>query len=543
MSGAMRVADGIVLIGMPGSGKTVIGRVLAERLKRPFVDLDEEITRTTGNTPANHIRRHGEAAFRELESRILGEVCRTEGTIIATGGGTPLDPLNRWAFARHGLRIRLDVPIERLAQRLRADPVPRPLLGDQPAEALTRLAAERGPFYRAVDAAVDGDAGTPAVAAEIVRTLDDLPSIASAWRPLYDAATPRHHPIGPQMGRVVMGTRLTATAIAAALEPFAGRVPAVVADGRALAAAPALAGALPADRLLELRAGEDAKRFRRLEQVLIWLNEQRVERGDPLLAVGGGTVGDLAGLAAALHHRGTALVHVPTTWLAQADSAIGGKVAIDLPAAKNAVGAIWPAWLTLSDISVLGALPAARRRDGLAECLKAGLIGDRRLWDLVERRGKGAMDGTDEAARYAITERAAHLKLGVVERDPYEAGERRTLNLGHTIGHALEVESGYRLAHGTAVALGLRAVAAIAARRGAEPGLSERLDDVLSDLGFPLRRGFDPAAVIAATSTDKKRHRGVQRWILPMGVGHVEEVADVSPTELHAALRQISSSG
>jgi 3-dehydroquinate synthetase len=276
---------------------------------------------------------------------------------------------------------------------------------------------------------------------------------------------------------------------------------------------------------------------------LIWLNEQRVERGDPLLAVGGGTVGDLAGLAAALHHRGTPLVHVPTTWLAQADSAIGGKVAIDLPAAKNAVGAIWPAWLTLSDISVIGTLPAARRRDGLAECLKAGLIGDRRLWELIEGRGKGAMDGTDEAARYAITERAVHLKLGVVERDPYEAGERRTLNLGHTIGHALEVESGYRLPHGTAVALGLRAVAAIAARRGAEPGLSERLDGVLRDLGFPLRRGFDPAAVIAATSTDKKRHRGVQRWILPMDVGHVEEVADVSPTELHAALRQISSSG
>lgn len=531
----------MVLLGLPGSGKTLVGRSLAERLGRPFLDLDEEITRETGRTPASHIRRHGEAAFREVERRAVEDACRVEGAIIATGGGAALDPLNRWAFGHHGVRIRLDVPIEQLARRLRADPLPRPLLGDDPADGLARLARERAPFYRAADAAVAAEAAPAAVAEAIVDALPGLPAAATSWRPLYDAVTPRHHPVGPQTGRVLMGIRLTAAALSSALEPFAGRLPAVVADGRALAAAPALASSLPDERRLEIRAGEDAKRLRRLEQLLIWLNEQRVERSDPLLAVGGGTVGDLVGLAAALHHRGMPLVQVPTTWLAQADSAIGGKVAIDLPAAKNAVGAVWPAWLTIADVSVLAALPVARRRDGLAECLKAGLIGDPQLWELIERRGRMAMDGTDEGARYAITERAAHLKLAVVQRDPYEVGERRTLNLGHTLGHALEVESGYRLAHGTAVALGLRAVAAIAARRGAEPGLSERLDAVLRDLGFPLQRRFDPAAVIAATSTDKKRQRGVQRWILPMAIGHVEEVADVSPIELHAALDHIAA--
>lgn len=535
------MAEGVVLIGLPGTGKTLVGRSLADRLGQPFIDLDEEIARTTGRTPANHIRRHGEEAFRELERRVVDDACRVEGAVIASGGGTPLDPLNRWAFGHHGVRIRLDVPIDELARRLRADPVPRPLLGDEPAEGLTRLARERAPFYRAVDAAVDGEAVPAVVAEAIAQALPGLPASATSWRPLYDAETPRHHPVGPLTGRVVMGIRLTAAALSSALEPFAGRLPVVVADGRALAAAPGLAASLPMDRRLEVRAGEDAKRFRRLEQLLIWLNEQRVERGDPLLAVGGGTVGDLAGLAAALHHRGMPLVQVPTTWLAQADSAIGGKVAIDLPAAKNAVGAVWPAWLTISDISFLAALPLARRRDGLAECLKAGLIGDRQLWELIERRGRVAMDGTDEGARYAITERAAHLKLAVVQRDPYEAGERRTLNLGHTLGHALEVESGYRLPHGTAVALGLRAVAAIAGRRGAEAHLAERLDAVLRDLGFPLHRRFDPAAVIAATSTDKKRQRGVQRWILPMAIGQVEEVADVSSTELHAALGHIAA--
>lgn len=538
----VRMPEGVVLVGLPGCGKTLVGRSVAERLGRPFLDLDEEIARSTGRTPANHIRRHGEAAFREIERRAVEQACRVEGAVVASGGGTPVDPLNRWFFAMHGARIRLDVPIERLARRLHADPTPRPLLSGRPAETLARLAAERAPFYRAVDAAVDADDVPAVVADTVVRAIADLSTTATAWRPLYDAEVPRHHPIGPANGRVLMGTRLTAPALASALEPFTGHIPAVVADERALAAAPALAAALPGGRRLELRAGEEAKRFRRLEQLLIWLNDQRVERGDPLLAVGGGTVGDLAGLAAALHHRGMPLVQIPTTWLAQADSAIGGKVAIDLPAAKNAVGAIWPAWLTISDISVLAALPIARRRDGLAECLKAGLIGDRVLWELVERRGRAALEGSDEAAGYAITERAAHLKLAVVDRDPYESGERRTLNLGHTIGHALEVESGYRLAHGRAVALGLRAVAAIAARRGAEHGLSERLDAVLHDLGFPLHCRFDAAAVVAATTTDKKRQRGIQHWILPLAVGHVEEVADVSATELHAALRHIAAS-
>jgi 3-dehydroquinate synthetase len=156
-------------------------------------------------------------------------------------------------------------------------------------------------------------------------------------------------------------------------------------------------------------------------------------------------------------------------------------------------------------------------------------------------RRAAALAGEDDAAAYAMTERAARLKLDIVERDPYERDERRTLNLGHTLGHALEVESGYRLAHGEAVALGLRAVASIAVGRGAEKGLVERIDDVLSQLGFPLSRQYDPAAVKLALGTDKKRVRGRQRWILPLDVGRVTQVDDVTDQELDSALEAIAA--
>jgi shikimate kinase / 3-dehydroquinate synthase len=491
--------------------------------------------------PAEIIDAEGEGFFRGLERRALERAGALQGAVIGTGGGTPLDPLNRWLLMEHGLRVRLDAPIDRLAHRLTSDGVSRPLLGADLVAGLRRTAESRAAVYRAVDATVDADAPLDHVAGLVVDSHARRPAGVAQWRPLYDAPFRRQHPLGPAEGRVLFGRGLTASALAAALAPWEGRRPAVVADSAALTKLPGLLAALPDGRLLAIRGGESAKTFDRLQQLLEWLSVEGAERSDPLLAVGGGTIGDVAGLAAALHRRGMPLVHLPTTWLAQADSAHGGKAAIDLPMAKNAVGAFWPPALTIADTSLLASLPVEARRDGMAEVLKSGLIGDPALWDLAETRGTAALSGEDEAAVYAMTERAARVKLAIVERDPYEDGERRVLNLGHTLGHAFEVESGYRLGHGSAVALGLRAVAGIAARRGAQAGLRERIDDVLDRLGFPLRHRFDAGAVVGALGGDKKRDRGRQRWILPMAVGRVEEVDDVTPDELGAALREVSA--
>jgi 3-dehydroquinate synthetase len=338
-----------------------------------------------------------------------------------------------------------------------------------------------------------------------------------------------------------MGCGIDAKRLNGLIDTLIGGRPATLADARALDANPSLAAAVPSAQLCVMLGGEDAKSMETLERILAWLTSIGVGRTDPLIVVGGGTLGDVGGLAAALHHRGMSLVHVATTWLAQADSSIGGKVAIDLPGAKNAVGAFWPASLIVSDIELLNTLPIDRRRDGMAECLKAGLIGDPALWDLVEQRGRAALLGDDLAAVYAITERAVRVKLAIVGRDPTEQGERRVLNLGHTLGHALEAESEYTLAHGAAVALGLRAVAAIASRRGADPSVGERIDGVLANLGFELHRGFDRNTVLAALSHDKKRANGRQRWILPMEVGRVIEIDDVTDEELDLALAAIAA--
>jgi shikimate kinase/3-dehydroquinate synthase len=521
---------GIALVGLPGSGKSVIGRLLAERLGRELCDTDQMIEQATGRSAQEILAQDGEPRFRDLEREALLRACASPGSVIATGGGALNDPRNRWAFGRHGILAWLQAPVGLLARRLEADAVPRPLLRGDALGRLTALLAERAPFYRAADLWIDGSRSP----AEILDELAIRVVAARSSGRLFDAEVQRHHPIGPATGRVVLGIDLSSAVVDEILE----REPVVLADRRAARAAAQLLASLPAGHRLEISGGERSKRLRRLEQVLEWMAARRIERGTPLVAFGGGTIGDLAGLAAAVYQRGLPLVQVPTTWLAQVDSSIGGKVAVDLSGAKNMVGAFWPPVAVISDLAALRTLSRSRLREGMAEAIKAGLIGDSELFALIERRGLEALKGSEED-RYAITERAVRVKLAIVDRDPFEAGDRRHLNLGHTIGHALETASGYRLAHGAAVAIGLRSAASLAAQRGGDPDLPARLDGLLQRLGYRLQASVEAGRVRAAIGFDKKRERGRQRWILPMAIGQTVEVDDVTEPELDLALRAI----
>lgn len=528
----------VVLVGLPGSGKTFTGRLLASATGREFVDLDLLYTSETGRSPAQVIREDGEAAFRAGEAALAQRVARRSGQVIATGGGTIIDPITRWELWHSGPVIWLDAPDDVLAARLAVDAVERPLSAS--VADLAKRRAERERFYAAADHTITGVRSPGETVTAILEAIGQ--GEVPAARTLVSASVRRDHPMGPAQARILLGHRFNAGSLADLVRAYSSGLPVVVADQNVVAAQPGIVAAFPAERLLAIDAGERNKRLVAAEAMLEFAFSQRAERKDAWVAIGGGTTGDLVGTAAALYMRGAPLVQVPTTWLAMSDAAIGGKVAVDLSAAKNTAGAFWPPVAVVADVAAVETLTPDLRLDGMAECLKSGIIGDRWLWELVASRGLAALaDGAeaDLAARYAIIERSALLKVGVVERDPFELGERRNLNLGHTIGHALEIESGYRLPHGKAVVLGTRAVAHLAVRRGAPSELAEEIDDVVRRLGYPMTRAFDQAAVTAALAGDKKSSKGKIRWILPTAIGAVEQVSDVTESEVAAALAHI----
>lgn len=533
------MSDAIVLVGLSGSGKSTVAAAVAERLGRPLIDLDQDITDRLGAHPSEIIETRGEAAFRADEAAAVALAAAVDGAVIATGGGAVIDPLNRWELWDAGLVVWLDAPDEMLLSRLAAHDETRPLLAGDAAVRIARQRARRERFYRAADARIDAAAPTEAVVAAVIEAAQ---AGKPAARRLLDAEVRRDHLMGPRVARVVLGMELDAPTYDDVLAPTSTGTPVVVADRRAAAKLPELMAALPAERRIDIPSGERRKRLRTVERLLEAASAMGAERGDAWVGVGGGVTTDMVGAAAALYVRGVDFVAVTTTWLGMTDAAIGGKVAVDLSGAKNAAGAFWPPAAIVGDVATQRTLPRSRRLDGMAESLKSGIIGDPVLWQLVEARGMAALRN-DEAARYAIIDRSVQLKLDVVDRDPFEKGERRTLNLGHTLGHALEIESGYRLPHGKAVVLGLRAVAHIAAGRGAKPGLAERIDDVVARLGYERTRAFDPATVKRALTTDKKRVKGRQRWILPMDIGTVVDVDDVTEPELDAAIAHISAEG
>jgi shikimate kinase/3-dehydroquinate synthase len=456
----------LALIGFMGAGKTTIGPEVARRLGRRFLDVDDEIERAEGPIWQLFAER-GEAAFRELEADFLRRACAArDPVVIAVGGGAveTRDLLGTVdAFAVH-----LEVDLETAWRRVQGSR--RPLARDE-AEFRRRFEL-RAPLYAEVADARAQDVDGVVLAAGGVHV-----ATGSLER----------------LGELVPGD-----------EPAALVSDATVAGIHGAEAQLALGARLASTH--ELPPGEDAKALPVVER--LW-RELRLDRGGTVVALGGGCVTDVAGFAAATWLRGVAWVPVPTTLVGQVDAAIGGKTAIDLPGGKNLVGAFhWPA-RTVVDPALLATLPERERRNGLAEVVKTGLLAGEPLWEL----------SVPEQVR-----RCAAYKAALCLRDPYDTGDRRWLNLGHTFAHGLEAAADYALPHGEAVALGL-----LAALR-----LSGRDTRVVEELLDPKPVRVDRDRAWEALRRDKKARGGELRLVLLDDGGPV--VRAVSESEVRPAL-------
>lgn len=289
---------------------------------------------------------------------------------------------------------------------------------------------------------------------------------------------------------------------------------------------------------LDVPAGEWHKRLRTVERLAVAMSRAGACRDALLVALGGGVIGDMTGFLASIYMRGVAYVQVPTTFLAQIDSSVGGKTGVNLASGKNLIGSFHHPRAVFCDPATLATLPAAELRAGLVEAVKAAVLGDAEFFARLERDIDALLAG-DLAALTDAIERSVRIKAEIVGADERESGRRMLLNLGHTVGHAIEAATGYRtLLHGEAVAWGMVAALQLAVARAALPvEEAQRVQDLLFRLG-PLRRfKATPARLLRLTASDKKHLHGRRRFVLPVAIGRAVVVEDVTEPELAAAIR------
>ena len=506
------MAPAVACIGFMGAGKSTAARSLAQALGTQAIDVDSVVEERLGKPIERVFAEEGEATFREAEERITLELLsQPEPGVLALGGGAIIHERVRTALRAHTV-VWLDVALDVAWTRCRDSD--RPLARDR--EQFEALYHQREPLYAEL-----ADATVPAERSN------------------------RMEPVLEALGNIPQGTKLLwATSASADYPAYIGNGlltehrfwPGTVAGRRFLVTDGAV-GRLYSELLephsarIAIMPGEQSKTIAHAEIVWTELVRAGMTRADVVVALGGGVVGDLAGFCAATYQRGVRYVQVPTTLVAQVDSAYGGKTGVDLAEAKNYVGAFHQPSAVLADTTTLDTLPDAERAAGYAEVVKTALIAGGQLWDRVRA-------GADPADPELITA-CARAKLRIVARDERDSGVRQVLNLGHTVGHAIEAATGYAAyRHGEAVALGL-----LAALRLSEQGdLREEVERLLKARGLPTKLTHaDPDTVVMATARDKKRvSAGAVPFVLLDAPGEPRAGCEVPSRALVAAVRELS---
>jgi shikimate kinase/3-dehydroquinate synthase len=497
----------LVLVGFMGAGKSTAARAVAAELGVRALDSDRELERRLGEPIATFFDREGETAFRRREEELVVELLAgAGGSVVALGGGAVQSERVREALRAHTV-VLLEVEPEDAWRRSSGGG--RPLARDP--GRFEQLQRDREPLYASVADAVLPPAGRDAIRAALP-ALSALGEAPEGTRLVWASSASGDYP-------VFFGSGLIASGFA---HPHDGRR--YVVTDRNVAAHHPVAG----EEQVVVEPGEEQKTLASAEEVLRRLARAGAERGDIVVAVGGGVVGDLAGFCAAIYQRGMRHVQVPTTLVAQVDSAYGGKTGVDLPEGKNYAGAYHQPAAVLCDPSALATLPPAELAAGHAEVVKTALIAGGTLWARVRQGGDPDLETIIGCAR---------AKLAVVAEDERDSGRRQVLNLGHTVAHALEAATSYsRYRHGEAVAIGLLA----ALRLSGRDALRAEVAELLAARGLPLR--FDGASVddlVALVERDKKRSGGRVPFVLVEAPGAVTPGHDVGAAELRAAVAEV----
>ena len=528
----MATKENIFLVGLMGAGKTTVGRALAKKLNKRFIDSDHEIESRTGASIPVIFEIEGEEGFRRREAEVIRDLTAQQGVILATGGGAVLRPENRAFLKERGTVIYLRAAVNQILQRTSRDKN-RPLLQTaDPRKRLEDLTREREPLYREV-ADLIVETGRPNIAALVQSILDQLAerdanASSSMSTPQNTQANSHTVTLQVDLGErsypIVIGPgRLTDSGWC---KHVAGERVAVVTNTTVgplylETVRKTLEAAGKRVTSVVLPDGEEEKNWNSLMLIYDALLREQCDRKTTLIALGGGVIGDMTGFAAATYMRGVPFIQIPTTLLAQVDSSVGGKTGINHPLGKNMIGAFYQPQAVVADIDTMNTLPARELSAGLAEVIKHGAIADTRFFDWIEANMAGLLARDAQAITHAVR-RSCEIKADVVRQDEREGGLRAILNFGHTFAHAIESGLGYgEWLHGEAVGCGMVMAADLSQRLGyIDAAAKARLTAVVRAAGLPVTApDLGAARWLELMQVDKKNEGGKIKFILlkPLG--------------------------
>lgn len=526
-----------------GAGKTTLGRALARRLNKRFIDTDHEIEARTGVSIPVIFELEGEEQFRQREAEVIRDLTALENVVIATGGGAVLLEQNRSYLKQRGTVIFLRASINSIMQRTSHDKN-RPLLQTaDPRARLEDMSRQREPFYADV-ADIVIETGRPNVQAMLATILGQLerfskptslmPNSVMPTPTMFDPLIRRTDTAASHVVNVDLGERSYPITIGPQLLDRGDLLLPHIQGARVAIVTNTIVAPLYLERVVQvlkaagkqvtsiiLPDGEEEKNFASLTKIFDVLLAEKCDRTTTMVALGGGVIGDMTGFAAATYMRGVPFIQIPTTLLAQVDSSVGGKTGINHPLGKNMIGAFYQPQAVIADTGSLNTLPARELSAGLAEVIKHGAIIDAPFFEWIEQNISALMARDPLALAYAIR-RSCEIKADVVRQDEREGGLRAILNFGHTFGHAIEAGMGYGVwLHGEAVGCGMVMAADLSCRLGyIDAAARDRLTALVRAAGLPVRApDLGEARWLSLMAVDKKNEGGEIRFILMRPLG------------------------